>query len=174
MEPTEDLYLEWLASKVRRVPAPQFDELFLLLHSYEFVWPVAEDSNCSEHGKEQRKLFYEVSGLEILDPREGAGCSVLEMLVSLAERAEFQTTLDVPDWFWIFMENLGLDDFRMAQSPSEEEMIDEILFNFVWRNYSYDGEGGLFPIRQPKCDQRVQGIWYQFHEYLGMGDVDPM
>jgi hypothetical protein len=69
------------------------------------------------------------------------------------------------EWFWEFIENLGLRDFNDASGATPDE-IGYILFQFVWRQYSYDGRGGLFPLENPPENQTNVQIWYQFCEYL--------
>ena len=34
------------------------------------------------------------------------------------------------------------------------------------REYSDNGHGGLFPLKNPKKDQRKVEIWYQMTEYI--------
>ena len=169
-EPLENLYFNWLCAKVLNLKPIHEEETFwnLLrkLHKTEFVWTISGDDNRAEDGKELRREF--IFQAEIPDNPEWRlviGCSVLEMLIAFARRAEFQTDESAPLWFWEFLSNLGLDGFS-DQKGMEEEYVDLVLEDFIWRTYSPDGEGGMFPIRNPSSDQREVEIWYQFCEYL--------
>jgi len=170
-EPLENLYFNWLCAKVLNLVPSFRDEstywnLFRKLHKTEFVWMMSGDDNRAEDGKELRREFILMA--EVPDDPEWrlvVGCSVLEMLIAFARRAEFQTDDPAHIWFWEFLTNLGLDTFS-DQNGFEEDFVDLVLEDFIWRTYSPDGNGGLFPIQNPSTDQRQVEIWYQFVEYL--------
>lgn len=168
-EPLENLYFNWLCARVvnmkpRRNEATYYD-LLRKLHRTEFVWTISGDDNRAEDGKELRKEF--IFQAEVPDDPEWRiliGCSVLEMLIAFARRAEFQDDTPLPEWFWEFLTNLGLDTYD--DSCFEEDFVELVLESFIWRTYNPDGNGGLFPIGDPPTDQRKVEIWYQFCEYL--------
>ncbi len=56
---------------------------------------------------------------------------------------------------------LKLNEYRQV-SKSDALVIEEIIHNFVWRTYDSTGYGGLFPLDDPKEDQRKVEIWYEF------------
>jgi hypothetical protein len=60
---------------------------------------------------------------------------------------------------------LGLEDFNDA-FLTDTDLIEDILDQFIWRTYDYNCNGGLFPLDDPKDDQRNVEIWYQFANYL--------
>jgi hypothetical protein len=167
-EPLDD-YFQWLYNKVAAVdiPTPSLTHYTLLrdLHVTEFVWIVSGDDNRAEDGvglrmEFNRQMWCEESlWLQV-------GCSVLEMLIALARRAEFQTTLSTRDWFWIFMTNMQLDHLNDAESNISEQVA-LVLDRVVWRTYTSNGGGGLFPLRTRKRrDQRKIELWYQFCAFL--------
>lgn len=169
-EPVENLYFNWLCAKVLNLtPRPKEEthwELLKKLHRTEFVWNISGDDNRAEDGKELRKEF--ILQADIPDDPEWRtvlGCSVLEMLIAFARIAEFETEEPVYSWFWEFLRNLGLDQFS-DQNGIDEEYVDLVLEDFIWRNYEPNGNGGLFPLGNPSSDQRKVQIWYQFCEYL--------
>jgi len=169
-EPLENLYFNWLCAKVvdmrKTNPSDTYWELLRKLHKTEFVWFLSGDDNRAEDGKELRREF--ILQADIPDDPEWRlilGCSVLEMLIAFARRAEFQTDMPVSDWFWEFLTNLGLAEFNDGSDLDPEE-IDEILECLVWRTYDYNGLGGMFPIKNPETDQRDIEIWHQFCDYL--------
>lgn len=165
-EPIEEVYFEWLCAKVMPKSSDNYNGLLQVLHRTEFVWVVVGDKNRAEDGLELRLDFLRETNY--LREREWfeCGCSVLECLIAFAKRASFQTDISVEEWFWTFIRNLGLEEYRRI-SESDIPVITEVLEAFVWRNYKSNGDGGgLFPMRSPEKDQRKVEIWYQFCEYL--------
>jgi hypothetical protein len=166
--PLENQYFKWLCAKVIQVvhptPSLTYKKLFHILHTTEFVWLVLGDDNRCEDGKELRDQFI----LETNAPENpewmSIGCSVLEMLIAFSRRAEFQTGDSAKQWFWEFLKNLGLDECNDADI--EPVNVEEILERFIWRTYWPNGVGGLFPLENPKEDQRQVEIWYQYCAYL--------
>ena len=120
-EPIEDIYFNWLYSKVAsvEVPTPSLTYWNLLreLHATEFVWLISGDDNRAADGVELRKEFHRMIQLELDQdlPWMMLGCSVLEMLIAFSRRASFQTDMPEREWFWIFLEHLGLADLNDAQ-----------------------------------------------------------
>jgi hypothetical protein len=129
------------------------------------VFLVAGDRNRAEDGLALRSDFLRMSDWEY-DVQWGQQTpSVLEVLIAFSIHASFQTDILATEWFWEFITNLGLDECRRV--PRENvSAVEEVLHNFVWRIYDGSGLGGIFPLRQPKHDQREVEIWYQFCEYL--------
>lgn len=169
-EPIEELYFNWLCTKVLYVqnptPSLTYWRLFRKLHGTEFVWTIMGDDNRAADGKELRSDFL----IEAYIPddvvwRTYHGCSILEMLIAFAKRGNFQTDDSVANWFWEFIDNLGMKDFNDA-SNVPDYVIDDILFNFIWRKYDADGLGGLFPLENPTRDQSKIELWWQFFDYL--------
>lgn len=136
-----------------------------ILYSTEFIWIEAGDRNRAEDGLELRERFLTETRSEYEPNWYDSPCSILEVLIALAQAASFQTELPHDFWFWRFISNLGLEEYRRV-SNSDIPIIEDILHTFKWRTYNSDGCGGLFPMRLPKHDQRKVELWYQFHEYL--------
>ncbi len=170
----DTIYFGWLYAKVVKTPSNtpsnSFHKLMMALYTTEFVWQLIGDDNRMEDGLDLRLEFLHEARLDadISEWRESDGCSMLEMLIALAKRAEFQTDDSMHDWFWEFLKNLELDE--LVDSSFPESGIDDILDDLNWRRYRYDGRGGIFPIEHPTEDQRGVEIWYQFHEYLADQD----
>lgn len=165
-EPLDEIYFNWLCAKVRQNPAPDYLGLLRVLHSTEFVWVEPLDENRAEDGKELREYFCNSMGIDgSIEWLDDEPCSLLEFFIAFSDRAEFQTDRPLKEWFWEFMTNLNLEDFRRV-SRSDESRIRDILDTFVWRLYDYNGDGGIFPLRRPRQDQRKVEIWYQFFDYL--------
>lgn len=168
-EPLENVYFNWLCAKVNRVdhptPSLTYWKLFRQLHNTEYVWLLSGDDNRAEDGVELRTEFLTLTGLPYNEDWETVGCSVLEMLIAFANRAQFNAGETLVYWFWEFLSNLGLSDANDASEMSEQD-IDDILSTFIWRTYDGRGNGGLFPMEFSEHDQREVEIWYQFCEYL--------
>jgi hypothetical protein len=169
----DDLYIEWLYKKAigalgNKNPSKTYWKLAKHLYSWKFEWLVHNDDNRGEDGKCLRNDFiydYNVEDIEIgwlqLD------CSMLEMFVALAERAAFESDMETGDWFWIFMENLGLKEYTDRHFDSDSEAaIDEACDRVIYRKYPRNGAGGLFPLRHAERDQRKVELWYQLAAYL--------
>ena len=168
-EPIEDVYFHWLYVKVAAVdiptPSTTYWKLLKELHSFEFVWLVTGDDNRAEDGLDIRREFLNMSQLDEDPYWINIGCSVLEMLIAFSRKAEFVTDLDAHEWFWIFIENLNLDNLTDATRHISQKTA-EVLDKFVWRTYSRNGDGGLFPLNNADHDQRKVEVWYQFCAYL--------
>jgi hypothetical protein len=169
-EAVEEFYFNWLCAKVVNPTdfhrsATYFD-LLKKLHCTEFVWVVLGDDNRVEDGKELRKEFILQADIPD-DPhwRLDLGCSVLEMLIAFARRAEFQDETPAQDWFWEFLDNLNLKEFS-DQRGFDEEYVELVLHEFIWRAYPPNGNGSLFPISQLDVDQREVELYYQLCNYL--------
>jgi hypothetical protein len=168
-EPLENLYFNWLCAKVTNIKdirSARYWKLLKKLHKTEFVWLLSGDDNRAEDGKELRKEF--IFQAEIPDDPEWRtliDCSVLEMLIAFARRANFQDDTPTEDWFWEFIANLGLIELTDT-SDFDEDYVDLVLAEFIWRTYDSNGNGGLFPIKNPLDDQREIEVWYQFCGYL--------
>lgn len=164
-EPIDGLYFNWLCAKVLPREAPNYIGLMRILYNTEFVWVVSGDKNRAEDGLELRLYFLRETHLDKDEAWYYSPCSVLEALIAFSQRASFQTDTPAYDWFWVFIDNLGLHDYRRV-SKTDESKINDILNRFLYRTYDQKGDGGLFPMRRPNYDQREVEIWYQFYEYL--------
>lgn len=172
-EPIEELYFNWLYSKVAAVenPTPSLTHWTLLrdLHSTEFIYLVSGDDNRAQDGLDLRREFLRESFIGEDPPWLSIGCSVLEMLYAFARKASFETGVSTRDWFWLFLDNLGIADLNDASNRISQK-VSEVLDRFIWRTYRRNGEGGMFPLRSSPNDQREVEIWYQFCEYLVEND----
>jgi hypothetical protein len=147
----------------------------LLHHLYmiEFYSLIPNDDNRGEDGKDLRDKFVEKEGLQALSFCPQGPCKVLEMLIGLSFRLEFETAQSrwektPKEWFWILIDNLDLSwctnsEFMKYDRISE---IDEKISILLDRKYKNDGYGGLFPLKNPKKDQKEVEIWYQMSAYI--------
>lgn len=164
-EPLDETYFNWLCSKVMYDEPSRTVDLMRILHSTEYVWIIAGDQNRAADGRSLRDTFLRELQISYIPGWDPLGCSVLEMLIAFAIRAEFQTDLAVKDWFWLMMQNLGLDEYRRV-GAADVPLIREKLHIFVFRLYDERGQGGLWPRNHLLKDQRGEEVWYQFFGYL--------
>lgn len=171
-EPLEESYFHWLYNQVAPLrlknPARTYWDLLGRLHHKEFVYFVPNDDNRAAEGKYLRYEF--INGLppaqQLADEAwMNLGCSMLEMLIALSRRLSFLTGGAAGEWFWHFMENLGLRGCTDA-TPGSPQMIDLALNCVIERTYDTCGNGGLFPLRETNIDQRSVEIWEQMNYYL--------
>lgn len=163
--PLEELYFSWLVAPLDRKWNETFDDgLLRHLHSTKFEHFVPNDQNRAADGAALRERFlyehpvkssvWEVNGF--LDEE----CSVLEMLIALAEHCSYQAGDKMCDWFSTYIRNLGLSG---KYNPSRTRRA---LQRLNKRTYSHDGTGGLFPLAHPLEDQRQVELWYQMAAYI--------
>ena len=176
-EEVTDAYFKWifdLVCKDRFAPTISYRELLKHLHNTRFRYVMPRDRNRAEDGIDLRYRFALTCAederdvdriLSILD----RPCTVLEMMVALAIRAE--ETMDDPNvgdrtaqWFWHMITSLGLGP--MTDSQFDRIQVIDILERFMDRHYAANGKGGLFYIRNCDRDLREAEIWYQLCWYL--------
>jgi hypothetical protein len=98
-------------------------------------------------------------------------CSFLEMLIALARRASFESSGEPGDWFWHFLKTLGIDQY--SDLRYNRHVMNEIhlkVEKIIYRRYERNGDGGLFPLRNARKDQRRVELWEQMSEYLLEGN----
>ena len=163
INPLEKLYFQWLARKVNNSRHTK-NNLLWYLYEKDFYGYIPNDDNREVDAINQRDTFEDEHNTYIGDILQGKPPSMLEMMVSLAERMDhilydYNKGSQVDRWFWILVENLGLDN--------DLENNDNLIDIFLKRQYSASGEGGLFPLKnKTKEDQRKVELWYQMHRYL--------
>ena len=164
-------YFDWLKSII--LPYPGYNHYDLLVEKLFFIKfsPVIKrDENRADDGLYMRNdyKYYTDNNDAIFEYRP---CSILEMLIALSGRMDggvdicvVNNKLESAAWFWRFIENLGLDKFD--NSHYDESRIEIICQKFVERDYDFNGDGGLFPLKNPTEDQRYIEIWSQAQAYL--------
>lgn len=159
-------YLEWLYEMVGdQAKGVRHYRLLSHLLSWEFVMLVPNDDNRCSDGIALRHEFRRCDR-EISPPTHwlNMGCSVLEMMIGIARHLQFEMNGEVYEWFWLLIDNLGLT--RHDDRRYNEMTVDQIIERMVWRQYSYDGKGGLFPLKRPHNDQRKVELWFQMESYM--------
>lgn len=165
-------YFQWLTYPLAEERSDRsYKFLLARLHSITFTHYVPNDGNRAYDGERLREVFVDDLGLgeyefSLLIQRP---CSVLEMLVGLSRRIpEMVSDKEPAQWFWEMIDNLDLSRYSDDAYYNEGGIVyvRDIVLNMMKRNYTYGGDGGLFPLRNPKKDQRKVEIWYQLQNYL--------
>lgn len=169
-------YFEWLCEIVH---ADQVDRSWWILmkdlHKRTFYSLIPHDENRASDGLELREDYMRDNWYPKYVDLDGE-CTMLEMLIGLARRISFEMSNpyddEAPDrtvyWFWEMLDNLGLMMFSddCYAERGGVHFVDQIIDRFLEREYDWDGEGGLFPLRNSQEDQRRVEIWYQMNAYL--------
>lgn len=153
-------YFRWLANQITIEDRHKdFNDVLERMFQTEFVWlpNIWGDENRVDDGLYLRYEF----GHQFDSP-----CSVLEVLVALSRRLEFIVGGTASNWAWQLMHNLGLDRFPDPVSTKRMDKVADILEDLVYRNYSFGGWGGFFPLQNPTEDQTKVEIWYQMAAYV--------
>ena len=164
-------YLIWLYSqngnpKLRNRSKSHWS-LTRQLFKKEFVWFVPNDDNRVEDGRDLRLEFLQECGLDADEEWLSMGCSMLELLIGLSRRLAFETEGQPRVWFWHLIQVLNLFQYNdLEYNDQAEATIDEVLNRVIFRTYDARGNGGLFPLRRPRRDQREVELWYQASAYL--------
>jgi hypothetical protein len=128
------------------------------------------DENRAADGQWLRQEWLDEHASDGISPSWSTlGCSMLEMLIALARRAEYLTSgISPSDWFWIMVDNIGLKKYTDAMwgMPFTEEFVNDAIEMVIFRTYNYDGSGGLFPLAKPETDQTKVELTYQLNGYI--------
>ena len=170
-------YFDWLCeyAGLNDVNGYSYRSLADLLYCKMFRSFVPHDENRIADGQALREEFITDNNLDFDDEASDLlnvdDCSVLEMIVALAKRMDFEVydpdrpTDRVPEFVMVLLTNLGLDIYD-DDSDTDYAAIDDILNILINRTYEPDGYGGLFPLDCPEEDQTKVEIWQQMMLYL--------
>lgn len=179
MTNVEVRYFDWLYGQIGtltdRNPLHSHWLLAEQLANKEFKWFIPNDDNREADGKQLRVIYSQT--MEPFDHEAvfDEPCSMLEMFIALAARVNYEAQgLGIADstfeWFWLFMDNLGLriytDEAYLNFGHDIEKHVDKTVNAFLERRYGRDGVGGLFPLKRATNDQRKTELWYQASAYL--------
>lgn len=169
MEKNERSYYNYLVRLVRTPESKRYTLLLEHLWRKEYYSILPNDQNRAKDGLFLRR--------EVNEGQDFGPCRVLEMLIALSRRMEFQlygTDYDktYKDLFWELVNNLDLIKFDNLEADKDAMYleIDHILTNWIERRYSPDGHGGVFPLnnwqKSSGIEQTEVEIWYQMMLYL--------
>lgn len=140
-----------------------YQMLIKQLDNMEFKWMFILDQNRAAGGINLRSTFaYETSTNEE-DVRIGP-CTVLEMLIGVASHMQDILDGDISKWFWVMINNLGLDAF--TDYEYESDRVTFIINRWLSRTFRPDGVGSIFPLRDYPGDCRNLDIWSQMNAWI--------
>lgn len=172
MDTMEEDYINYLKNLVRGEDLTDYEQLLDYLWKKEYYSILPNDQNRLKDGLQLRDIPDGPDYTLCFGP-----CSILEMLIALSKRMAWELVdsvynLSDRDLFWEMIENIGLKRFnnRIIKRNGQIDEMDQILATWLEREYSPDGVGGIFPIKnwKPRVDKpqnRVE-IWYQMMLYL--------
>lgn len=164
-------YYFWLCELVRG--DVNYSNLMRTLHAKPFFWSVPNDDNRAFEGKELRCKFCHDCNIYYDYSQYDMAASMLELIIGLAYRCE-SIMSDQADshemrwWFWKILSNVRLElyDDDMWKETNADSVVDAKLNKIIERGYERNGNGGLFPLKRNKKDQRKVELWYQLNAYL--------
>lgn len=154
-----DYYL-WLDSLVND---GEHSELIRYLYNNPYSWQFTLDANRAAGGTNLRSRFAYDQGISLSEIKTGP-CSILEMLIGLADRMTELIELDLYSCFWILLANLGLEKYN--DNHFDEGGVNYILNVWLNRHYDAQGNGSLFPLKGYEGDCRNLDIWGQMNAWL--------
>lgn len=167
-----DQYIDWLRVIVQ---LPYHNILLDKLFNTEFTWTIPFDANRADDGIQLRYRFGRENDIPdpvICSEIDIRPCSILEMIVALAIRAEEQIMGDpmIGDrtavWIHDMLNNMGVIGY--SDDEYDDDMVNEAIYIFINHLYTRDGRGGLFyvPNLNSSRDMRTVEIWYQMCWYM--------
>lgn len=174
-------YFHWLCEMVHTDQEERSYWILMKdLYKRKFYPIVDHDENRAMDGMELREQYLSSIGFVKYYDIPG-DCTVLEMLIGLAQRMDFETSDPLDEnycdrtafWFWEMLDNLGLIEFDDESYVELEGQIyvDAIVDELLERRYSPNGAGGLFPLQRARQDQRKVELWYQMCAYLAENEA---
>lgn len=163
-------YLKWLCDKVPSDFGNRtYKKLLKALQSHDFTYTMEMDENRAVQGAYLRQ---EYADEKCLDDCWMASypCTVLEMMIALARISEERTMKDddygnrTGKWFWDMIASIGL--MEMDDNEYDDKFVQDKIQRLLDRDYSPNGQGGLFTIPNAAIDLRTVDIWYQAQWYF--------
>lgn len=152
-------YFKWLVTLVR---GNSYTRLLYLLYQTEYIWYLVLDENRAKGGLTLRDRFAYQEGINLDDVRDGP-CSVLEMLIVLAERMSEQNDEEMGHNFWILIRNL---DIKESDDEIDENRVKFLIRSWLSREYLPNGKGGLFKLKYYPGDVRNLDTYSQMNAWI--------
>ena len=161
----KDDYYIWLLeyTQISQDDCEKYSSLLRYLFSEEFVYVMILDKNRAAAGETLRNKYSYDCGIFLEDIRNDS-CSVLEMIIALADTIAFDNGDSISKWFWELIGNLGLTCFD--DRCFNEDQVKAIISVWMYRLYDSKGHGSIFPVDDFDGDMRKLEIWDQKNVYL--------
>lgn len=177
----QDAYFRWLCGIIgyKNIDYPSCRYCLLLTYLYNIDFYILEDVQGNEQNRIIDAMDLKVEFCEThpeIDPDQmfRNRPSVLEVLVALARRIDDdimydpRVGLNASKWFWEIIQNLhmeGFTDDNYNYNWSTDD-IDILMERCMDRMYDKNGNGSLFPLKNPTFDPRNVEIWTQMQAWL--------
>ena len=154
----------------KKHPKVDYIPLLDLLHSLKFEWSIDMDANRAADGTFLREKWLDSEGLyDYLYEFDDEKASVLEVLIGIADRLEFQVGNIMEGYFlnerfWELLRNLDIEKYSAGNYKPLN--IKEKVRNWMLRRYKRNGLGGIFPVKKCEFDMREMQIWDQMSVYI--------
>lgn len=161
-----DDYYAWLLDKVDAFGEEfrGYDKLLSYLYTNDFRYVLNMDANRAKGGLGLRSIYAMLAGVYLEDVKDGP-CSILEMLVALADNMYMYTDEPTSKWFWEMLSNLGLLIFD--DRNYDEFEVSRRLNTWMDREFDKSGQGSIYPLPEEiDIDSRNMEIWNQMNKYL--------
>ena len=155
--------------------------LALKMHTTRFKAYIPNDDNRIGDARKLRVWFAQIhSAFDNYDAIDTEGCSMLEMMIALAQRIDRDVMMGIDDpdrsikWFWEMMDNCGLstytddkfNEFHSDNRANTDDMVTQTLTCINDRTYDYKGFGGLFPLDNAVGNAPEMELWMQMQAYF--------
>lgn len=140
-----------------------YKKLIKQLDTIPFTWIFAMDENRSAGGILLRSKYASENSTFDDDVRQGP-CTVLEMLISVADHMQDQLSCNIETWFWVLLENLCLDQFD--DENYDARGVEYLINTWLHREYDKNGAGSIFPLQNYSGDCRNLDIWSQMNAWI--------
>lgn len=180
----KNLYFEWLSTLAfpSKLDRESHSAMLVLLHEYHFVFDRKNhplDENRCQDGIYLRTIFMQRMDVpqevfmdkDISEWLNQRPCSCLEMICALANRisndimADYENPDTIAYWIQLMLSNLHILD-SVNNNYEALQYVGYSTLNFMNRHYAKNGEGGLFVLKDPKCDARTMDIWAIMSKYI--------
>lgn len=155
-------YFEWLCERINA--NKDYSRLMTELYSTPYKPAFTMDENRTYGGLNLRDYFAYERGIWSDEVNFVRPCSVLEVLTALADSIAELMGDDSGKWFWEMMENMNLS--RFSDNSYSAQRVEEIIDNWLNRQYESDGSGSPFPLKKYRGDARNLTLWDQMNGYL--------
>lgn len=165
-------YTMWLGRKVATNETSHYIFLLEELNKVEYYFIHPLDQARVIDALELRKQFATEDGSNAIYDVMPGSCTALELLVAMAERADY-TLYNTADgsrtgqFFWLFVENLGLLYLSDDNWSFEAANFIRVTVN-KWfdRRFNPNGYGSPWPIPTTRVDLTTVSFWDAMQWYL--------
>ena len=165
-------YTMWLSQRVATAKSPDYVFLLTELNKIEYYFIEPTDKNRVAYALDLRREFAQLEGSNVVYDVMPGSCTALELLVYMAEAADFTLHDDrmgprPEQFFWTFIDNLGLSYLTNSNWSFEaSNFIFSTINKWFDRRYNPNGHGSPWPILNTRVDLTSVPMWDQMQWWL--------